>query len=90
MLDFFYVDHMLEVGGVVGFNDCGWPSVFKVLGFLRTHKKYEEIDVGIPPSYKGRSPLRTVARWLRGFNWADRYFRKRAEHTPANDFYARF
>jgi hypothetical protein len=90
MLDFFYADRMLDVGGVVGFNDCGWPSVFKVLRFIETHKKYAEIDVGIPPDYHGRSPLRTLARRLRGFNWSDRYFRKREDHTPANNFYARF
>lgn len=90
MLDFFFVDLMLEVGGVVGFNDCGWPSIFKVLRFIASHKKYAEIDVGIPPDYHGRSPLRTLVRRLRGFNWSDRYFRKLEDHTPANNFYARF
>ncbi len=24
MLDFFYLDKLLKVGGIVGFNDCGW------------------------------------------------------------------
>jgi hypothetical protein len=90
MLDFFFVDRMLEVGGVVGFNDCGWPSIFRVLRFIQSHKKYAEVDVGIPPDYHGRSPVRTLARRLRGFNWSDRYFRKLEQHTPANNFYARF
>ena len=27
LLDFFYADQLLGAGGVVGFNDCGWPSV---------------------------------------------------------------
>ena len=90
MLDFFFVDLALEVGGVVGFNDCGWRSVFKVIRFIETHKKYAEIDVGIEPDYHGRNPLVTLGRRLFRFNWSDRYFRKLADHKPANSFYARF
>lgn len=90
MLDFFFVDLALEVGGVVGFNDCGWKSVFRVIRFIETHKKYAEIDVGIAPDYHGRNALFSLGRRLFGFNWSDRYFRKLEEHTPANNFYARF
>jgi predicted O-methyltransferase YrrM len=90
LVDFFMIDLLLEVNGVVGFNDCGWRSVFKVIRFLQTHKKYEEIDVGIKPRYRGRNFLhRSVWRFL-GCNVRDRYFRKLAEHKPANNFYARF
>lgn len=90
MLDFFFVDLALEVGGVVGFNDCGWKSVFRAIRFIETHKKYAEIDVGIEPDYHGRNALFTLGRRLFGFNWSDRYFRKLEDHTPANNFYARF
>ena len=90
MLDFFFVDLALEVGGVVGFNDCGWKSVFRVIRFIETHKKYAEIDVGIEPDYHGRNALFSLGRRLFGFNWSDRYFRKIEDHTPANNFYARF
>ena len=90
MLDFFFVDLTLEVGGVVGFNDCGWKSVFRVIRFIETHKEYAEIDLGIEPDYHGRNALVSLGRRLFGFNWSDRYFRKLEDHTPANNFYARF
>jgi hypothetical protein len=90
MLDFFFVDLALEVGGVVGFNDCGWKSVFRVIRFVETHKKYAEIDVGVEPDYHGRNALFSLGRRLFGFSWSDRYFRKLEDHTPANNFYARF
>jgi predicted O-methyltransferase YrrM len=90
LLDFFYADLLLPVGGVVGFDDCGWPSVARVLRFIRSHKDYVEIDVGIPPDYSARNPLFSLGRRLLGRNRADRYFRKRSERTPANNFYTRF
>jgi hypothetical protein len=90
LVDYFYSDLMLDVGGVVGFNDCGWKSVFRVLRFIQSHKDYEEIDVGIPPDYGSRNPLFALGRRLLGFNRADRYFRKRSEHTPPNNYYAHF
>jgi hypothetical protein len=83
MLDFFFVDLALEV-------DCGWKSVFRVIRFVETHKKYAEIDVGVEPDYHGRNALFSLGRRLFGFSWSDRYFRKLEDHTPANNFYARF
>jgi len=32
--DCFYADKLLEAGGLMGFNDCGWRPVYKVLKFL--------------------------------------------------------
>ena len=36
LLDFWYADKMLDVNGVVGFNDCGWRAVSKAIGFVLT------------------------------------------------------
>jgi hypothetical protein len=46
--------------------------------------------VGIEPDYHGRNALFALGRRLLGFNRSDRYFRKLEDHTPANNFYARF
>ena len=37
LLDCFYCDKMLQVGGVVAFNDCGWRAVHKSLSFVKSH-----------------------------------------------------
>jgi predicted O-methyltransferase YrrM len=96
-LDWWYIDKMLAVGGVVGLNDCGWPAVDKVIGFMRTHRKFTEIDVGLPPVYVGYGPaqelrrrlaLRRKDRWYRQSQ--DRYFRKDADWAPRWDFFAPF
>ncbi len=90
LLDFVYLDKMLAVGGVIGFNDCRWPSVHHTIGFLRTHRKYEELDVGLPRDYHSHNPLFTIARRIQGRSSSDRYFRKTEDWTPAYNFWKRF
>jgi hypothetical protein len=69
---------MLRAGGIVGFNDCGFPAVEKVLQFLLSHRKYTEIDAGLAPIPKY------------GRRGEDRYFRKDATDEPAWNFFAPF
>ena len=90
LLDFFYIDKLLPVGGVIGFNDCGFRSVGHVLRFVRSHRKYEEINVGLQPDYAGRNHLYSAARRVLRQSRSDRYFRKVAAWEPSWDFYARF
>jgi hypothetical protein len=89
LLDFFYIDKMLSPRGTVGFNDCGFPSVFKAIRFVQTHRNYRELDVGLPPRYYG-GMLRSLAKRIIGRNASDRYFEKVSEHSEAHNFYARF
>jgi predicted O-methyltransferase YrrM len=63
LLDFFYVDRLVKVGGVVGFNDCDWPAVIPTLRFARHHRHYQRIDVGLAPVYGTRNQL--VRNYLR-------------------------
>jgi predicted O-methyltransferase YrrM len=62
LLDFFYIDKMLRRGGVVGFNDCDWLPVRAVLRFVRRHRQYERIDVGLDALYGDRAPWTRVVR----------------------------
>ena len=58
LLDFFYIDKMLRPGGVVLLHDRSWPSKQKVIGFIRTHRRYKELPV--------RSTTRSgFFKWLR-------------------------
>jgi len=40
LLDFFFIDRMLDVGGVVVFDDANWISVRKVCRYLATNLNY--------------------------------------------------
>lgn len=90
LLDGFYIDKLLPVGGVVGFNDCGFRSVHKYLRFFRGHRDYEELDAGLRPDFRGRNPAVTLWRRLEGRSNQDRYFRKRSAREPEHNFFRRF
>lgn len=56
LVDFFYVDRMLNVGGVVAFDDAEFPSVRKVLRFIVKNRNYRVIGQ-MPHKYKIRTSL---------------------------------
>lgn len=91
LMDIFYVAKLVRQDGVVGFNDCGWRAVHRVLRWLLTHRHFEELDVGLEPDYAGRVPLASAAlKRVQGRPNNDRYFRKLDEFEPKSQFYARF
>ncbi|GJG85086.1 hypothetical protein tb265_02670 [Gemmatimonadetes bacterium T265] len=90
LLDFWYVDKMLHAGGVVAFNDCGWRAVHKAIRFVQTHRRYAELDVGLPKNYAAGDPLRTLVRRAMRWNTNDRYFEKREDWEPSWNFYVPF
>jgi predicted O-methyltransferase YrrM len=40
LVDFFYLDRMLRVGGIIAFHDVGWPAVRKACRFIATNRAY--------------------------------------------------
>lgn len=45
-LDWWYIDKMLTVNGIVGFDDCYMPAVEKAIHFMESHRKYQEVYAG--------------------------------------------
>ena len=90
LLDGFYVDKLLPVGGVAAFNDCGFRSIHKYLRFFRSHRQYEELEAGLTPDYRGGNPAITAFRTLQRRSNQDRYFRKRSDEEPAHNFFRNF
>ena len=90
LIDFFYTDKLLPVGGVVAFNDSGYRAIHKVIKYVRTHRHYDAMDVGLKPDYKARNPLFSVVKRLEGRSNSDRYFRKADDWEPNWNFYAGF
>jgi predicted O-methyltransferase YrrM len=89
LLDFWYLDRMLPVGGAIAFNDCQMDSVNKVITFLTAYRRYAELDVGLPYSYVGYTRVRGLIRRLKGVsaksyfrNGSDRYFEKKDDWEP--------
>ncbi len=84
-VDCFLADKLLTVGGVMGFNDAGWRSVFKVIRFLQRYRRYREMEVGLPGNYSARNPLFSVIKRLEGRSSNDRYFEKLEDWEPSGD-----
>lgn len=65
LVDFFYTDHMLKVGGAVILDDADWPSIRKLCRFIATNRAYQVIGCLTGDSPPG-IPLRHRVRQLAG------------------------
>ena len=60
MVDFFFIDLRLETGGVVVFDDIGYPAIREVVRFIIANRSYDLIDIEpvvgleVPPSLRFR------------------------------------
>jgi hypothetical protein len=89
-LDAFFADKLLPIGGVIGFNDCGFRSIHKFLRFWRRHRRYEELESGLAPDYRGGNPLVSLLRRIEGRSNQDRYFRKLDNWEPDHNWFRNF
>jgi hypothetical protein len=58
LVDFFFIDRMLNVGGVVAFDDADWPAIRKVCRFVKTCPAYSVLGVD------GSDPERSLKRCI--------------------------
>ena len=65
LVDFFLIDRMLRPGGIVAFDDAGWPAVRKVCRFVRTSRAYKVIPG--PDDVQEASLKRRAAERIAGF-----------------------
>lgn len=97
LVDFWFIDKLVPKDGVVAFNDCGWPAVEKAIRFVETHRRYRELDVGLPRTYdRPLDPSIFLMKLKRGRlgdyfrRQEDRYFVKTEAWEPGWDFFAQF
>jgi predicted O-methyltransferase YrrM len=57
LVDFFYVNKMLEVGGIVIFDDVNFPSILRLTEHIKTYPAYEPF-----PDVASRSAVRIRTR----------------------------
>lgn len=67
MLDFFYVDKMLDVQGVVGFNDTAQTGIKQTINFLHQYRRYKEVKINIAKSGSSGDKLAELRRRLSRF-----------------------
>ncbi len=66
MADFLCGDRLLEVGGLVAFDDSDWPAVQPVIRYALANRHYRVAHPGVviePPPYRPRITSRML-RWL--------------------------
>ena len=64
MSDFMSIDRILDVGGLIAFDDSDWPAVNQVIRFALTNCSYEVFPTGVVIEPKLERP-RLAARCLR-------------------------
>ncbi len=63
LLDFFYIDKMLRVGGVVVLDDCYLSAINSVCRYIATNRNYTVIGIS-EQSVPAASKATTIARWI--------------------------
>jgi len=59
LVDFFYIDQLLDIGGIIVFDDVGYPSIRRVCEFVVTNRSYEIFG---SVRYKVPHPLRRAVK----------------------------
>jgi len=50
MVDFFYLNRMIRVGGMIVFDDANWPSIGKLIRYVRNYPAYQLVSPRISDS----------------------------------------
>jgi len=63
LIDFFHIDRILRVGGIIAIDDAQWPSVRKACRYIVTNRRYEVVRC-LGPGKRLRFPA--VRRMMSG------------------------
>ena len=66
LIDFFYIDKMLKVGGIVVFDDADWPSIRKLCRYVLMNLSYEVVPLISSPTFSKRGVFTRTANSLNG------------------------
>ena len=61
LVDFFFIDRMLDVGGIIVLDDVGYPSICRLCHFILANRNYSTFDV------VSCTPSRTLKTKLKRF-----------------------
>ncbi|MGV6826283.1 MAG: class I SAM-dependent methyltransferase [bacterium] len=60
LLEFYYLNRMLEVGGVIVFDDVHLPALQRILSYIDNYDCYERLEIPSDPSYQTQLKVRKV------------------------------
>ena len=63
LVDFFYIDHLLRVGGVVALDDTNMPSIRRVCRFIAANRNYRVLRC-LPVTPAEQVKRRIINPWL--------------------------
>ncbi len=63
LVDFFYIDKILQTGGVIVFDDVAFPGIRKLLRYISRYPNYKIYSIF--PVNNRQSAFKNLARWLR-------------------------
>ena len=67
LVDFFYIDKMLDPGGVVVLDDVGYPGLQRLAHFILSNRDYDVLDLDPRPLPRGwRVTAKAAAKKLIG------------------------
>jgi predicted O-methyltransferase YrrM len=58
LVDFFFVDEMLDVGGIAVIDDVGYPSIRRLCHFILSNRNYTVVDFASYPSKDVKTRLK--------------------------------
>ncbi len=61
LIDFFYIDRMLRVGGIVAFDDSNWPPIARVIRFILANRNYR-VHAALAPARRRNTSLQRRIR----------------------------
>ena len=65
LVDFFFIDRMLDVGGIIVLDDVGYPSIRRLCHFILSNRDYTTFDfVRCTPSRTLKKKLKRVAQTI--------------------------
>jgi predicted O-methyltransferase YrrM len=62
LIDFFYVDQLLETGGVIIFDDVGYPSINALVRFVLSNRDYELVEALYEPPTPAVNRIKRAAK----------------------------
>lgn len=87
LVDFFMINKLLTVGGIVIFDDLQLPSIQRVVAHVATYPSYERLD--LPPEIARSTPVR-VRQLAGGLPSRVAGFQKIAADQRPHDWYVDF
>ncbi len=78
MADFLGIDRILDIGGMIAFDDSDWPAVTSVIRYAVTNRHYRVFDTGVviePSPGRPRRLVQSLRRWLRSGRAMHKIFR---------------